>query len=316
MTLFRVTVSVALTIGFLLSMFIGTPLPQAFGQAASPAIISDLVVRDPNGNDVSDQALVAGGEYTVIFSVNIGATLVDRILLTTNLERTRDVFWTLENTYGGVDLDTWTPGSPAIDFAAQSGTADFTLTGRVPEFITEKFWDENGRTIHAIQSFQLLIVSLDSNKEILDSREASITDQIIIRFGNLIQEKRDLIETTQMDPQYSALAMSIITQSEGLTTAGYYDDAIVLLESIPSSGFPAPPVVTNLFLGSTVGLAAVSAILVLLFIRARGGKGFISRRVEDETKKLDLLLVKATRVDKALSSEIEMIKRALQDLIE
>ncbi len=316
MSVIRVYASSALAIWLLFALLTAGFLPTAFGQAASPAIITDLVVRDPNGNDVSNEPLVAGGEYTVTFSIAIGATLVDRILLTTNLERTRDVFWTLESNYDGVDLDTWTPGSPAIDFEARSGTADFTLTGRIPEFITEKFWDENGRTIHAIQRFQLLIVSLDSNKEILDLREASITDQIIIRYGNLLQEKRTILDSVQMDPQYAALARSILAESEGLTAAGYYDAAITLLESIPSSGFPTPPVVTNIFLGSTLGLAAISVILVLLFLRANRGKGFISRRVEDEAKKLDLLLVKATRVDKALSTEIETIKRELQDLVE
>jgi len=52
MSLIRVYASSVLAIWFLFTVLTAGFLPKAFGQAASPAIITDLVVRDPNGNDL------------------------------------------------------------------------------------------------------------------------------------------------------------------------------------------------------------------------------------------------------------------------
>ena len=54
-------------------------LPISYAQA--PAVITNFTVLDPNGNDVTDEFLVAGGSYTINFEIEIGATLSDNILL-------------------------------------------------------------------------------------------------------------------------------------------------------------------------------------------------------------------------------------------
>ncbi|NSL75264.1 MAG: hypothetical protein HS052_01245, partial [Thaumarchaeota archaeon] len=56
-------------------------LPISYAQA--PAVLTNFTVLDPNGNDVTDEFLVAGGSYTINFEIEIGATLSDNILLTT-----------------------------------------------------------------------------------------------------------------------------------------------------------------------------------------------------------------------------------------
>ena len=60
-------------------------LPISYAQA--PAVITNFTVLDPNGNDVTDEFLVAGGSYTINFEIEIGATLSDNILLTTSMEK-------------------------------------------------------------------------------------------------------------------------------------------------------------------------------------------------------------------------------------
>ena len=54
-------------------------LPISYTQA--PAVLTNFTVLDPNGNDVTDEFLVAGGSYTINFEIEIGATLSDNILL-------------------------------------------------------------------------------------------------------------------------------------------------------------------------------------------------------------------------------------------
>mgnify|MGYP000347812748 CR=1 FL=1 len=111
-------------------------LPISYAQA--PAVLTNFTVLDPNGNDVTDEFLVAGGSYTINFEIEIGATLSDNILLTTSMEKSGNSFWTLNNNYQGVDTSVWTPGSQSITFQAVEGTAQFTLDGKIPESITEK----------------------------------------------------------------------------------------------------------------------------------------------------------------------------------
>ena len=52
------------------SLFLsGIILPISYAQA--PAVITSFTVLDPNGNDVTDEFLVAGGSYTINFEIEI-----------------------------------------------------------------------------------------------------------------------------------------------------------------------------------------------------------------------------------------------------
>lgn len=309
------TIGYAIISIFILSIMLSAT-PIVNGQVASPAFISNYAVQDPNGNDVTEQSLVAGGTYIISFSITIGNTLNDKILLTTSLEGVGDRFWTLENDYPGVDTANWTPGASAVEFTAVEGDATFTLTGSVPAFYTEQFVDVEGKqfTIHFLKDLQLLVVSLESTRDVLDNRETVITDQVIISYDDLLESKRNVLDTAQIDPQYSELAWRVISEAEVLASAGYYDNAITLLNKIPQSGFPVPPVTTNIFMGATIGLGVIAVLLAFLLIKARSSRSLLSTMVHDESKKLDLLLVRATRIDKELASEIENIKKGLQDI--
>ena len=286
-------------------------IPFSYEQA--PAVLSNFVVLDPNGNDVTDKSLVAGGEYVIKFTIEIGATLSDNILLSTSMEKSGNEFWTLENNYVGVDTSTWTPGSQSIIFQAKEGIAEFTLNGMIPENITEQELQDVQKTIHSLQQFSILILSLES-MEILDDKTYTITDQTIISYENLLSDKRQVLTETNMDAKYSELALSIVDEAETLTSFGFYDDAIVLLSTIPDSDFPEPPVTTTLYLAASIAFAFISLIFVFLFYRTRSSKSFIVSYAHEKANRLDLLQVRADRIDKELATEIESIKKELKDL--
>jgi len=286
-------------------------IPFSFEQA--PAVLSSFVVLDPNGNDITDNALVAGGEYTIKFTIEIGATLSDNILLSTSMEKSKNVFWTLENNYAGVDTSTWTPGSQSIMFQAKEGIAEFTLDGMIPEDITEQQLQDIQKTVHSLQQFSILILSLES-MEILDDKTYTITDQTIITYENLLSDKRRILTETSMDAKYSELALSIVNEAETLTSFGFYDDAIILLSTIPNSDFPEPPIAATLYMAASISLALISLIFLFLFYRTRTSKSFLVSSVNEKANRLDLLLVRASRIDKELATEIERIKKELEDL--
>ena len=287
-------------------------LPISYAQA--PAVLTNFTVLDPNGNDVTDEFLVAGGVYTINFEIEIGATLSDNILLTTSMEKSGNSFWTLNNNYQGVDTSVWTPGSQSITFQAVEGTAQFTLDGKIPESITEKDVVDMDKTVHAFELVPLLVMSLDS-MEILDERTYTITDQTIISYDALLQSKLEKLNSISMEGKYNSLALEIVSEAEYLTTFGLYDDAIKLLNTIPDSDYPAPPSTTTLFIIASVILGITTIAFALLFIRTRSSSSYMSSSVSEKADKLDLLLIKASRIDKSLSDDLETIKRELKELI-
>ena len=295
------------------SLFLsGIILPISYAQA--PAVITSFTVLDPNGNDVTDEFLVAGGSYTINFEIEIGATLSDNILLTTSMEKSGNSFWTLNNNYEGIETSTWTPGSPSIKFQALEGTAQFTLDGKIPEAITEKEIADIGKTIHALELVPLLVMSLDS-MEILDERTYTITDQTIISYDALLQSKTEKLDSISMDEKYNSLALEIVSEAEYLTSFGLYDDAIQLLETIPDSDYPEPPRTTTLLIVSSVFLGITTIAFVFLFIRTRSSTSYLSSSVSEKADKLDLLLIKASRIDRSLADDLETIKKELKELV-
>ena len=295
------------------SLFLsGIILPISYAQA--PAVITSFTVLDPNGNDVTDEFLVAGGSYTINFEIEIGATLSDNILLTTSMEKSGNSFWTLNNNYEGVETSTWTPGSQSITFQAIEGTVQFTLDGKIPEAITEKEIDDIGKIIHALELVPLLVMSLDS-MEILDERTYTITDQTIISYDALLQSKTEKLDSISMDEKYNSLAFEIVSEAEYLTSFGLYDDAIQLLATIPDSDYPEPPRTTTLLIVSSIFLGITTIAFLLLFIRTRSSTSYLSSSVSEKADKLDLLLIKASRIDRSLADDLETIKKELKELV-
>ena len=295
------------------SLFLsGIILPISYAQA--PAVITSFTVLDPNGNDVTDEFLVAGGSYTINFEIEIGATLSDNILLTTSMEKSGNSFWTLNNNYEGIETSTWTPGSQSITFQAIEGTAQFTLDGKIPEAITEKEIDDIGKIIHALELVPLLVMSLDS-MEILDERTYTITDQTIISYDALLQSKTEKLDSISMDEKYNSLAFEIVSEAEYLTSFGLYDDAIQLLATIPDSDYPEPPRTTTLLIVSSIFLGITTIAFLLLFIRTRSSTSYLSSSVSEKADKLDLLLIKASRIDRSLADDLETIKKELKELV-
>jgi len=298
---------------FLVILSLVFQIPFSSAQV-SPAIISDFVIKDPNGNDVTDQNLLAGGVYEISFSITVGASLNDRMLLTTDLHEYGDRYWTLENNYGGVDTESWQPGANTVSFSAQEGIGFFTLEGKIPDYYTEQLDEETGRIVHTLTDLNILIISIDSTRDVVDNRVYTITDQTIIEYQNLKNSKELLLSENSIHPKYYELALSVISESDRLTAIGYYDDAISLLHTIPDSDFPSPPERANLFLATSAVFAVLSIILAVFAYRGKMNSDFTKNEIDEESKKIDLLLVKVNRIDSALADELENIKKALDDL--
>jgi hypothetical protein len=284
--------------------------------------ITSYVIRTQDGSIVAGSPLRADGVYMVDFEITIAVGLEDITLtLETPME---DVvgspYWNLENDYPGIDTRTWQQGQPSIDFQAVEGVAQFRLMGRVPsdytlDFLSSQEWDAD-EVLHFPRDIYPVKLLIDT-RDLLD-RSVEVTDQLIDTYRQTLSEKQNLLDNTDVASEYDILASEILFQAETLSDRGYLQRAKNLLDTLPDSqsGFPAPSSDES-SLPLIVVIAVVAVILLIfffLFLRARSASGLIRQQVEDEAGRLDVLLVRVSKLDKQLAGDIEQVKEQLERL--
>jgi hypothetical protein len=71
----------------------------------------------------------------------------------------------------------------------------------------------------------------------------------------------------------------------------------------------------SLFIPIVGVLAAVAVIFVVLFLRVRGKVSYFQLVVEDQIKDLEGLTLRASKIDRAMSSSLESVKDRLKRLV-
>ncbi len=107
----------------------------------------------------------------------------------------------------------------------------------------------------------------------------------------------------------------MLNQSKALVNKGYVNEAIALLNAIPSSGEPAGSAFTLILL-PLVGVAAAAAVVfAFMFLRARGKVSYFRLVVEDQIKDLEGLTLRAAKIDRTMSSSLDSVKDRLKRLV-
>ena len=88
-----------------------------------------------------------------------------------------------------------------------------------------------------------------------------------------------------------------------------------MLDLLTISQEPVSSTVETLFLPIMVVLAIAVVATSFLFIRARGRSGYILSVIEDQIKDLEGLTLRASKIDKNISSRLESMKERLKKLI-
>ena len=314
----RQYLGVIVVICLVFTMLLGSSVAIAEGELK--ADISSFTVKNIDGSDVTESNLMAGNTYMISFEIDIGVTLGNKtIILSTPLEKVEDVYWHLENDYEGVDTDTWQPGQSQIEFNIVKGNATFTLIGRVPsDYTSEKL--SNDRYIHFPKKISLVQPSIGPENtplvEQAEKTELEVVDQAIVTYRQAFIEKESLLQTTDADQKYEELATSIINEAEGLRKHGYVDEATIILNTIPESSadFPVPVEEGSytLYIVIIALLALVLVSLIALILRARSNNSFVLQQIDEESGRLDVLLVRISKIDKQLARDIEQVKEQLE----
>jgi len=131
-----------------------------------------------------------------------------------------------------------------------------------------------------------------------------------------ITEKSNLVASVDTDSSYANLVNDIISLAEVLGDEGYVNIADQLLDNLPDSAadFPEPASEQSSvpYLVVIIVLALITVAGFVLFMRAKSNNSFIQQQVEEEAGRLDVLLVRISKIDKQLANDISQVKEQLE----
>ena len=96
---------------------------------------------------------------------------------------------------------------------------------------------------------------------------------------------------------------------------GFTAGAISLLNGLSSAGAPPSSTTQALFLPVAVVLAVIAAVFAFMFMRVRGKISYFQLVVEDQIKDLEGLTLRASKIDRTMSSNLESVKDRLKRLV-
>jgi hypothetical protein len=250
--------------------------------------------------------ILAGAELTVTFTVNVVVTGGDLRLSTSMLHsQVHDTFWSLVTL--NYTFSNYNPNSAAVDFSAVKGTFEMICYGRIANY-----------TVTNIPVPVTLVMLSSSGGDVLDQIRPNVVNAKVDEYQKLLETKEAKLQSLKdsgVAPGYIELFGNVIDQAKAEAAQGYVDNAIALLNALAVSSEPASSVMESLFLPIIGVLAAVAVVLGFVFMRSRGKVNYVLSVIEDQIKDLEGLTLRASKIDRTISSSLETIKDRLMRLV-
>ena len=129
------------------------------------------------------------------------------------------------------------------------------------------------------------------------------------------QKQAALKSLSGVDAGYIEIYTNVLNASRTIANNGNPADAIALLNGLNTANAPASSTVQMLFFPIIGVTAAIAVIFVVLFLRVRGKVSYFQLVVEDQIKDLEGLTLRASKIDRAMSSNLESVKDRLKRLV-
>jgi hypothetical protein len=250
--------------------------------------------------------ILAGAELTVTFTVNVIVTGGNLRLSTSMLHsQVHDTFWSLVTL--NYTFSSYNPNSAAVEFSAVKGTFEMICYGRIANYtVTNK-------------PVPVTLVQLSSSGgDVLDQIRPNVVNAKVDEYQNLLETKEEKLQSLKdsgVAAGYVELFGNVIDQAKALAAQGYVDNAIALLNGLNVSNEPVSSFMESLFLPIIGVLAALAVAFAFVFMRARGKVNYFLSVIEDQIKDLEGLTLRASKVDRTISSSLEAIKDRLMRLV-
>ena len=259
------------------------------------------------GVNMTYAPVLPGADLKVTFTVNVFTAGSGNLKLSTGMAKSLSgTYWELVTQ--DYDLGTaYNPNSPSAEFNWVPGTFTMILYGKVPVSSIDTALKVNVVSLYgpsggnAIDQITVLVTTakMDTYQTLYDQKEAKL--QSLIGAG--------------VAKGYIEIYTNVLNQSKVEAAQGYVDNAIALLNGLNVSNEPVSSTMEMLFLPIVGVLAAVAVVFVVMFMRVRGKVSYFQLVVEDQIKDLEGLTLRASKIDRAMSSNLESVKDRLKRLV-
>jgi len=282
-----------------------------------------MVERDYElDREILNAPLLAGGEYNVTFTINVGLTAAyANLTVSVNLDHSDriDRYWEIHT----VDLnltEDYNPNDNEFDFRQVRGLYTVSAFGKIPEdrTVTEL---EQGISLHNPVSHRFIQLR-GPDGSLLDEIVITVIDSEIDSYRFYLDQRQTELQgylETQVDPAFTDLFQSLINLAELQAEAGFVETARNILETMDIEIPPmraGPSFQEQYFLPVAGVLGALVVILGALFFRANGRLSFMKMVVEDQIRELEGLTLRASRTDRNLGQKLEEVNDKLKELEE
>jgi hypothetical protein len=203
--------------------------------------------------------------------------------------------------------DTYNPAAQSTTFKWTVGTFDMILYGKVPT-----------STSNIAQTVNLVSLSSGAGGSPLDQITVQATSASLANFNVLYTQQQTKLKgliSSGVSQGYIDIFTNVLNASRAIANAGDVSDATSLLNSLNAANPPVTSATETLFIPVIVVLAVVAVVFVVLFLRVRGKVSYFQLVVEDQIKDLEGLTLRAAKIDRAMSSNLESVKDRLKRLV-
>jgi hypothetical protein len=249
--------------------------------------------------------VVSGEALTITFTVDIVVGGSGNLKLSSYMQKpSSGTYWELVP--GDYDLGSgYTPNAATVEFNWEQGTFEMIAYGQA-------------RKVTAAAINSTLVQLSGATGDVLDAIKVDILTAGASEFQSLYDQKESKLQgliDSGVDAGYTTLYGNMLNQSKALVNKGYVNEAIALLNAIPSSGEPMGSAFQMIMLPA-IGVAAAGAVVfAFLFLRARGKNSYAQMVIEDQIKDLEGLTLRASKIDRTIASNLESVKDRLKRLV-
>jgi hypothetical protein len=256
-----------------------------------------------------------GAQLKVTVTINVATNNPSSSLsLSTAMLRSSslDHFWEHDTSDGYTLGGSYNPNSPTISFPQTQGTLTITCTGEASGQVAITV---SGITLH--KSVPISLISLkDPSNTVLDEIKPNITDASINEYNTKLKEKQNnLAGLSGVDPGYVEIYQNVLTQSQAVANQGLTDNAVAMLDSLDVANAPASGVIQILMLPLIAVFGVIAVLFAFLFLRNRGKVSYFKLVIEDQIKDLEGLTLRASKIDRTISSNLASIEDRLKRLV-
>jgi hypothetical protein len=289
----------------------------SFVQAASDnQWITDYTINDASTNELLVEHIASTNTTTIFSPVLPGADIKvtftvevvageGELTLTSGLSKSssQSQYWSLVTDDYPMGPN-YNPAQASTKFNWNEGTFEMILYGKVPT---------SASTTKSIN-----IVSLyGPSGTVLDRITITSTSAKMNTYLTLFSDKNAQLNgliSSGVDQGYINVYTNVLNVSKAVAEGGDVDSAIALLNGLDASNAPGStlPIIFYPIIGVT---AAIAVLFVVLFLRSRSKVSYFTLVVEDQIKDLEGLTMRAAKIDRAMSANLDSIKDRLKHLV-